>query len=172
MQVRFLPIHEPISFLRFSCSGRYGEHIRERETGVLETVWLENQNWLSISTRKWVLHWEKAVSNIQKRFRTIIGSIPICRLRTVRFRLNSRGQVRRGVPGRNGTDCVKSDDDSWLTYGRDPAVGQGSSAWQGGRKTVKDSILIGEFSPVGNRKMGMYRYRREYENYHFARVVT
>lgn len=44
MQVRFLPIHEPISFLRFSCSGRYGEHIRERETGVLETVWLENQN--------------------------------------------------------------------------------------------------------------------------------
>lgn len=39
-----LSIHEPISFLRFSCSGRYGEHIRERETGVLETVWLENQN--------------------------------------------------------------------------------------------------------------------------------
>lgn len=25
-----------------------------------------------------VLHWEKTVSNNQKRFRTIIGSIPIC----------------------------------------------------------------------------------------------
>ena len=66
---------------------------------------------------------------------TDAGSIPAGgSRRTVRFRINGRGHGCDGVLlAAWGMICAEADGDSRLTFGHDPAVGQGPWTWEGSR---------------------------------------